>query len=69
MNDNVYTVTARFGGARNGGMMGKGMHGNRGMMGNQSSMGGMMQMPHPVHIHQLQFNILKRNAEKVDRNL
>jgi len=40
-------------------MMGEGMHRN----------GGMMQMQHPVHIHQRQVNILKRNAEEVDRNL
>ncbi|VAX27814.1 Multicopper oxidase [hydrothermal vent metagenome] len=30
----------------------------RGRMG---GMGGMMQMPHPVHIHQLQFRIIERN--------
>lgn len=48
------------------GMMGRGMHGNGGMMGGNGGMGGMMQMPHPVHIHQLQFNILNRNADKVD---
>lgn len=42
-----------------GGMMGN----NRGMMGN------MMQMPHPVHIHQLQFNIVNRNTENVDQNI
>jgi blue copper oxidase len=29
----------------------------------------MMQMPHPVHIHQLQFNIVNRNSDNVDRNL
>ena len=59
MNDIADTVAARFGGARNGWMMGEGMHRN----------GGMMQMQHPVHIHQRQVNILKRNAEEVDRNL
>jgi FtsP/CotA-like multicopper oxidase with cupredoxin domain len=48
-----------------GGMMGN----NRGMMGNGSGMGNMMQMPHPVHIHQLQFNIINRNTENVDQNL
>ena len=51
------------------GMMGGGMHGNGGMMGGQGGMGNMMQMPHPVHIHQLQFNILNRNADKVDDKL
>ncbi|PRX42198.1 multicopper oxidase family protein [Salegentibacter salegens] len=49
---------------------GRGMMGNnRGMMGNGSGMGNMMQMPHPVHIHQLQFNIINRNTENVDQNL
>jgi len=49
---------------------GRGMMGNnRGMMGNGSGMGNMMQMPHPVHIHQLQFNIINRNPENVDQNL
>ncbi len=50
-----------------GGMMG--MHGNGGMMGNNRGMGNMMQMPHPVHIHQLQFNIINRNTDNVDQNL
>lgn len=50
-----------------GGMMG--MHGNGGMMGNGGSMGNMMQMPHPIHIHQLQFNIVNRNIDNVDQNL
>jgi blue copper oxidase len=40
-----------------------------GMMDNGIGMGNMMQMPHPVHIHQLQFNIVNRNTENVDRNL
>jgi len=40
-----------------------------GMMGNNRGMGNMMQMPHPVHIHQLQFNVVNRNSENVDRNL
>ncbi len=40
-----------------------------GMMGNGRGMGNMMQMPHPVHIHQLQFNIVNRNSDSVDRNL
>ncbi|MEO6902661.1 MAG: multicopper oxidase family protein [Bacteroidia bacterium] len=40
-----------------------------GMMGNNQGMGNMMQMPHPVHIHQLQFNIVNRNTENVDQNL
>ncbi|MEP7232008.1 MAG: multicopper oxidase domain-containing protein [Ginsengibacter sp.] len=48
-----------------GGMMGN----KRGMMGNGSGMGNMMQMPHPVHIHQLQFNIINRNSDNVDQNL
>ena len=39
-----------------------------GMMANRG-MGNMMQMPHPVHIHQLQFNIIERNTQSVDRNL
>jgi len=32
-------------------------------------MGGMMAMPHPVHIHQVQFNVLERNADGVDPEL
>lgn len=48
---------------------GGGMMGNSGMMGNGSGMGNMMQMPHPVHIHQSQFNIANRNTENVDQNL
>ncbi len=39
----------------NGGSMGMGM--GMGMMG------GMMKMPHPVHIHQLQFRIVERSYE------
>ncbi len=50
-----------------GGMMGR--HGKGGMMGNNRGMGNMMQMPHPVHIHQLQFNIINRNSDNVDQNL
>lgn len=38
-------------------------------MGNGRGMVNMMQMPHPVHIHQLQFNIVSRNSDNVDRNL
>ncbi|MEO7265091.1 MAG: multicopper oxidase family protein [Ferruginibacter sp.] len=40
-----------------------------GMMRNNGGMGNMMQMPHPVHIHQLQFNIVNRNSDNVDENL
>lgn len=40
-----------------------------GMMGNNNGMGNMMQMPHPVHIHQLQFNIVNRNSDNVAENL
>lgn len=39
------------------------------MMNNQGMMGNMMHMPHPIHIHQLQFNILERNAADVDPEL
>ncbi len=54
-----------------GGMMdGHGMMGDGGMMGGDSGMmGNMMQMPHPVHIHQLQFNILERNVDGMDPGL
>ena len=60
-----------------GGMMdGHGMMGDGGMMGgendmmnNQGMMGNMMQMPHPIHIHQVQFNILERNVTDVDPQL
>ncbi len=40
---------------------------NSGMQGGM--MGNMMAMPHPVHIHQVQFNILERNAEEADPEL
>jgi len=51
-----------------GGMMGNGgMMGGKGMMGNGGMMnGGMMQMPHPIHIHQVQFNILERDTSDMD---
>ena len=53
-----------------GGMMGRhGMMDDGGMMEGQGMMGNMMQMPHPVHIHQVQFNIVERNVDKVDRAL
>ena len=54
-----------------GGMMdGRGMMGNDGgMMNGGGMMGNMMQMPHPVHIHQVQFNILERNVSDVDPQL
>lgn len=40
-----------------------------GRMGNNRGRRNMMQMPHPVHIHHLQFNIVNRNIENVDQNL
>lgn len=51
-----------------GGMMGDGgMMGGKGTMGNGGMMkGGMMQMPHPIHIHQVQFNILERDVSDMD---
>ncbi|GAB3343155.1 multicopper oxidase domain-containing protein [Marivirga atlantica] len=60
-----------------GGMMdGHGMMGDGGMMGgendmmnNQGMMGNMMQMPHPIHIHQVQFNIIERDVANVDPEL
>tara|TARA_R110002074_G_scaffold163654_1_gene323126 strand:- start:351 stop:2042 length:1692 start_codon:yes stop_codon:yes gene_type:complete len=64
-----------------GGMMGdtgeddEGMMGNRGMMGKRGMMkdGGMMknmmQMPHPIHLHQVQFNILERDVSGVDSKI
>ncbi|MGM1057578.1 MAG: multicopper oxidase family protein [Bacteroidota bacterium] len=54
-----------------GGMMnGRGMMGNDGgMMNGDGMMGNMMNMPHPVHIHQVQFNILERNSDNVDPQL
>jgi len=48
-----------------GGMMGDGgMMKGKGMMG-----GGMMQMPHPIHIHQVQFNILERDPSEMDEDV
>ena len=35
---------------------------------NSGMMGGMMQMPHPVHIHGLSFQILNRTASSVGWN-
>ncbi|MBD3627746.1 multicopper oxidase domain-containing protein [Cyclobacterium sp.] len=54
-----------------GGMMdGHGMMGDEnGMMNNQGMMGNRMQMPHPIHIHQVQFNILERDVANVDPQL
>ncbi|MGM0932845.1 MAG: multicopper oxidase family protein [Bacteroidota bacterium] len=53
------------------GMMGDGgmMDGGGGMMGQGSDdggMGNMMQIPHPVHIHQVQFNVLERDTSEMD---
>jgi len=52
------------------GRRGEGMMGNHGMMQQSdeqgSPMGGMMQMPHPVHIHGLQFQTIERNVDNVD---
>tara|TARA_R110002049_G_scaffold28324_3_gene97439 strand:- start:1848 stop:3074 length:1227 start_codon:yes stop_codon:yes gene_type:complete len=43
--------------------------GSRGMMMNRGMMGGGMQMPHPFHIHHLQFNILERDVSGVDSRI
>ena len=58
------------------GMMGgdgDGMMGGRGMMGHNQEQGGMMndmmQMPHPVHIHGLQFQIIDRDVSQVDSSI
>ena len=53
------------------GMMGDGgmMGGEDGMMDGQGMMSNMMQMPHPVHIHQVQFNILERNGYDLNPEL
>src|SRR5699024_4574067 len=42
------------------------INGNRGKMGGKRMMGGRMQMPHPIHIHQLQFNILERDVSDME---
>ncbi len=54
-----------------GGMMdGDGMMGDGGMMGGKDGMmDNMMQMPHPIHIHQVQFNMLERDVDNVDPQL
>ncbi len=39
------------------------INGGRGRNMGMGMMGGMMQMPHPVHIHQLQFRIVERQPE------
>jgi len=51
-----------------GGDDGHGMMGGGGMHGG-GMMGNMMSMAHPIHIHQLQFNILERNIDEVDPEL
>ncbi len=48
---------------------GGGMMGDGGMMGRGNEgggMGNMMQMPHPIHIHQVQFNILEYDTSEMD---
>ncbi len=40
--------------------MGGGMHGMGGMRGGRGGMGMMMSMPHPIHLHGQQFQILSR---------
>lgn len=60
-----------------GGMMGNGnMMGERGRMRDRGEMerdrgmmGGGMQMPHPFHMHHLQFNILERDVSGVDSRI
>lgn len=47
----------------------KGMMGNRGIMKDGGMMKNMMQMPHPIHIHQVQFNILERDTSDMDREV
>ncbi|TVZ27115.1 hypothetical protein JM83_2138 [Gillisia sp. Hel_I_86] len=50
-------------------MGGGGMMGDGGMMGRGNEgggMGNMMQMPHPIHIHQVQFNILEYDTSEMD---
>lgn len=50
-------------------MNGHGMMGDEDMMGRGNEDGGMenmMQMPHPIHIHQVQFNILERDTSEMD---
>ena len=61
---------------RNGGMMGKGMRGKGrmdggggGMMGGKGMMGNMMQMSHPIHLHQVQYNIIERNTDDMDEEV
>ncbi|SDG45900.1 multicopper oxidase family protein [Psychroflexus sediminis] len=63
--------SAMMGNDSGGGMMGDGgmMGGDEGMMSGGDMMGNMMQMPHPVHIHQVQFNILERDVSDVDSQL
>tara|TARA_R100000935_G_scaffold44937_1_gene67954 strand:+ start:854 stop:2485 length:1632 start_codon:yes stop_codon:yes gene_type:complete len=54
---------------KGGKMMGGGMMGDGGMMGRGNEgggMGNMMQMPHPIHIHQVQFNILEYDTSEMD---
>jgi FtsP/CotA-like multicopper oxidase with cupredoxin domain len=51
-------------------MMGdRGMMGERGMMKDGGMMKNMMQMPHPIHLHQVQFNILERDTSEMDEDV
>ncbi len=49
------------------------MNSGSAMMGNDmmrnGMMGNMMQMPHPVHMHNVQFRILERNSDDVDADI
>lgn len=48
---------------------GGGMMGDGGMMGEKGTMGNMMEMPHPIHLHQVQYNIIERNTDDMDREV
>lgn len=43
--------------------------GSSGRRGGMRGGRGMMQMAHPIHLHQVQFNILSRNTDEVDPDL
>ncbi len=50
-------------------LINSGTSGRGGMMGGRGMMGNMMRMAHPIHLHQVQFNILSRNIDGVDPEL
>jgi FtsP/CotA-like multicopper oxidase with cupredoxin domain len=60
----IFHDNQMMGGMGGGGMGGGGMGGMRGGRGGMGMMGMMMSMPHPIHLHGQQFQILSRKQTK-----